>query len=215
MGDCTALDTTATPNDLERKKEPDERKMDRMAQVYDFLEMCQGSQNLHAAQKECRAQNKQMTTIECISDMEEIVEVSWSVSKHDGAAAFQLSERSPLPPAMSANDLPGGRTQVSIVCRIRWIDHRRAKSNVDSAPESISDTKDWLTRNGHSDDPNCSEDIWEADNISSIELDKGIKALDGPEDQIVSATLSVPGMIRPTWSSMQQAQKGLLTAKKK
>jgi len=42
------LDTTNTENDLEMKKEVVESKMHRMAKVHDFLEMWQGSQNLHA-----------------------------------------------------------------------------------------------------------------------------------------------------------------------
>jgi hypothetical protein len=106
------LHTTNTENDSEMKKEAEERKWYRMAKVHDFLEMWQGSQNLHATQKESRAQNKQMTTVGYISDTEEIVKASWSFFQHDGAAAFKLSERSPLPPALSAKDLPGGRTQI-------------------------------------------------------------------------------------------------------
>jgi len=57
------LDTTSSENDLEMKKEAEERKLHRMAKVHDFLEMWQGSQNLHATQKESRAQNKQMTAV--------------------------------------------------------------------------------------------------------------------------------------------------------
>jgi len=100
------LDTTNTENDSEMKKEAEERKLHRMAKVHDFLEMCQGSQNLRATQKESRTQTKQMTAMRYISDTEEIVEASWSLFQHDGAAAFKLSERLPLPPALSAKDLP-------------------------------------------------------------------------------------------------------------
>jgi len=57
------LDMTSSENDLEMKKEAEERKLHRMAKVHDFLEMWQGSQNLHATQKESRAQNKQMTAV--------------------------------------------------------------------------------------------------------------------------------------------------------
>jgi hypothetical protein len=42
-----------------------------------------------------------------ISDTEEIIKASWSLYQHDVAAAFKLSERSPLPPHFSAKDLPG------------------------------------------------------------------------------------------------------------
>ena len=55
-------------------------------------------------------QNKQMTAVGYVSDTEEIFEASWSLFHDDGAAVFKLSERSLLPPALSAKDLPGGRT---------------------------------------------------------------------------------------------------------
>jgi len=90
------------------KREAEEQKLHRMAKVHDFLEMWQGSQNLRATQKESRAQNKQITAVGYISDTEEIVKASWSNFQHDGAAAFKLSEKSPVPPALSAKDLPGG-----------------------------------------------------------------------------------------------------------
>jgi len=83
-----------------------------MAKVHKFLEMWQGSQNLRAAQKESHAQNKQLTAVGYILDTEVILKASWSFFQHDGAAAFKLSERSPLPAALSANDLPGGRTHI-------------------------------------------------------------------------------------------------------
>jgi hypothetical protein len=71
------LDTANTENDSEMKKEAEESTLHRMAKVYDFLEMWQGSQNLRATQKESRAQNKQMTAIGYISDTKEIVKASW------------------------------------------------------------------------------------------------------------------------------------------
>ena len=86
--------------------------MHRMAKVYDFLEMWQGSQNLRATQKESDIQNKPMTAIGYIADTEESVKASWLLFRHDGAAAFKLSERSPLPPALSAKEHTRARTQV-------------------------------------------------------------------------------------------------------
>jgi len=106
------LDTPQTENDSEMKKGAEERKLHRMAKVHNFLEMSQGSRNLHATQKESRAQNKQMTAVGYISDTEEIIKASWSLFHQEGAAAFKLSERSPLPPALSAKDLPGGQTEM-------------------------------------------------------------------------------------------------------
>jgi hypothetical protein len=107
-GNDPESDITNTENDLEVKKEAEERTLHRMAKVHDFLEMWQGSQNLRATQTESRAQNSQMTAVGYISDTEEIIKSSWSLFHHDGVAAFKLSERSPLPPALSAKNLPGG-----------------------------------------------------------------------------------------------------------
>jgi len=83
-----------------------------MAKVHDILQIWQGSQNLRATQKESRAQNKQMTAVGYISDTEDIINASWSLFEHYGAAAFKFAERSPLPPPLSGKNLPGGRTQI-------------------------------------------------------------------------------------------------------
>ena len=79
-----------------------------MAKVHYFLEMWQGSQNLRATQKEFHAHNRQITAVGYISDTEEMVKASWSNFQDDSAAAFTFSKRSPVPPAWSAKDLPGG-----------------------------------------------------------------------------------------------------------
>jgi len=127
-------------NNTEMKRDAEERKWPWMAKIHNFLEMWQGWQNLHATQKESRAQNKRMTAVGYISDTEEIFKASWSLFSHDGAAAFQLSERSPLPPALSAKALPGRRTQISNVHQIRWINRHPVESNENSPPDNISDT---------------------------------------------------------------------------
>jgi len=101
-GTETALDNANTESDLEMKNEVEERKLHRMAKVHDCSEMWQRSQDLRATQKESRAQNKQMTAMAYISDTEEIVKASCSLFQHDGAAAYKSSERSPLPPPLSA-----------------------------------------------------------------------------------------------------------------
>jgi hypothetical protein len=205
------LDTMNTENDSEMKKEAEERKLHRMAKVHDFLEMWQGSQNLRATQKESRAQNKQMTAVGYISDTEEIVKSSWSLFQHDGAAAFKLSERSPLPPALSAKDLPGGRTQILNVRRIRRINRHPVESDEDSAPESISDTEDWLNWNGDFDTPKDSKEDCAADDDSDIEHNNCIEDPECPEQQDVSAAPNVPGLVRPTRKSNRQAEKVLVT----
>jgi hypothetical protein len=70
------------------KKDAEERTLHMMAKVHDCLKMWQGNQNLHATQKESRAQNKEMSAAGYISDTEEITKASWSLFQHDGAAAF-------------------------------------------------------------------------------------------------------------------------------
>jgi len=211
VGQCAALDDTDTENDLELKKQAEEWKLHRMAKVHDFLEMWQGSQNLYATQKESHAQKKHMTAVGYISDTEEIIKASWSIIQHDGPAAFKSSERSPLPPALSAIDLPGGRTQVLIVHRLKRINDHPAESYDDSAPESISDTGHWLDWNGGFDNPNNSEGDCKADDESDIEPHNGIKDSESPEHWVVSATPNVPGLIRPTWRSKTLAEMGLMT----
>jgi len=186
------LDTTNTENDSEMKKEVEERKLHRMAKLHDFLEMWQGSQNLRPTQKESRAQNKQMTAVGYISDTDEIVKASWSLFQHDGATAFTLSERSPLPQALYAKDLPGGRTQILNVRRIRRINCHPVESDDNSEPESISDTDDWLMWNGDLDIPNDSEEDFAADDGSDIEHNNGIEVPKCPEQQDVSAAPKVP-----------------------
>jgi len=65
-----------------------------------------------------------MTAVGYISDTEESVKASWSIFQHDGAAAFKLSERSLLPPALSAKLLTGGvraRTPVFGLIGIRMV----------------------------------------------------------------------------------------------
>jgi hypothetical protein len=59
------------------KQDAEERKLQRMAKVHDFLEMWQGSQNQCATQQESRAQKAQMSSGGYISDTEEIIKASW------------------------------------------------------------------------------------------------------------------------------------------
>jgi hypothetical protein len=85
-----------------------------------------------------------MTAVGYISDMEEIVKASWSHFQHDGVAVFKLSERSLLPPVLSAKDLTGGRTQILNVPAILRNNRVPVASDNDSAPECILDTDNWL-----------------------------------------------------------------------
>jgi len=116
-----------------------------------------------------------------------------------------------VPPALSAKDLPGGRTQVLNVHRIKRIDRHPAESDEDSSPESISDTENWLNWNGDLDNPNDSEDDWEADNESDMELDNCSVVSETLEVRNVSAAPNVPGLIRPIQQSKKKVEKALLT----
>ena len=112
-----------------------------MAKVHDFLEMWQGSQNLCSTQKESRAQNKQITAVGYIPATEELLKASCLLF-HDGAAAFKLSERSPLPPPLSTEDLPGVWTQTLNSHHMLRINRHPVEIGEDSTPESISDTEE-------------------------------------------------------------------------
>jgi hypothetical protein len=51
-------------------------------------------------------------------------------------------------------DLPGGKTIVSNIHQIQKIDQSSSECDDNSVAESHSDTKDYLSWNGDSDDPN-------------------------------------------------------------
>jgi len=210
-GDNPVLDSSSTDNDMEMKREAEEKKFHRMAKVHDCVELWQGSQNLRATQKESRARNKQMTAVGYILDTEEIVKASWSNIQHDGVTAFKLLEKSPVPPALSAKDLPGGRTQVLNVRRINRIDRHPAETDEDRSPESSSDTENWLNRNGDLENPNDSEDDWEADDKSDMELDNGSEDSATAEQRNVSAAPNVPGLIRPLRRLKKKVEMALMT----
>jgi len=152
-----------------------------------------------------------MTAVGYISDTEESVEASWSLSQHDVVDAFKLSERSPFPPALSAKDLPGGRTEIVNVRRTQAINRHPVESQDDSAPEFISDTDDWLMWNGDLDNQNSSQDDCAADDESDIGPNNGIKDLQCPKLHDVGATPNVPGLVRQTRKSKKQAEKVLMT----
>jgi hypothetical protein len=177
-----------------------------MAKVHDFLEMWQGTQNLHVAQQEFHAQNKKMTAIGYISDTDVSLRVSWSFLQYDGAAAFKLSYRTPLPPALSTKDLHGGQTHTINVRRIRRINHPPVERNEDIAHRSIADTLIWPNLNGLFDNPTESEDDYAVHNESHIEQHDVIKDLECPMQQNVSATPSVPRLVQPTLKSKTQVE---------
>jgi hypothetical protein len=97
------------------------------------------------------------------------------------------------------------------VHRIRRVNRHSTKSDEDSSPDSISDTKNWLNWNGDLDNPNESEDDWESDNESDMKLDNGSKDSETPEQQNVSAAPNVPGLIRPTRRIKKKVETPLIT----
>jgi len=209
-GDDPVLDPTSTVNDMEMKREAEQKKLHQMAKVHDILEMSQGSQSLRATQKGSRAETKQMRAVGYIPDTEEIDKASWSHFQHDGAAAFELLETSPVPPASSAKDIPGGPSQVLNVHLIKQINRHPAESDEESSPESISDTENWLNWNGDLDNPNYREDDWEAENESDMELDNGSEDSESLEQRDVNAVPNVPGLFWPIQQSKKKAEKTLI-----
>jgi len=159
--------------------------------------MWQGSHNQCAKQKESHYQNMKMTSRGFISDTEAIVKESLSLIQHDGAAAFELSERSLLPPALSAKDIPGGPTQFINVRHIRRINCPPVECEDDSAPESISDPDVWRNWNADLDNRNDSKDDCAVDNDSDMDHNNCIENLENLKQQDVRAGPHVPGFVRP------------------
>jgi len=152
-----------------------------------------------------------MTAIGYISDSEDIGKASWSNFQHDGAGAFKLLEKSPVPPALCAKDVPGEWTQLLNGRQIKRIDHHPAESDEASSPESISESENWLNWNGDLDTPNDSEDDREADNESNLGLDNGIEDAEPPEQRNVSAAQNVLRLIQSIGWSKKKAEEALMT----
>jgi hypothetical protein len=60
------------------------------------------------------------------------------------------------------------------------------------------------------DNPNDSEDDWETDNDSNMELDKGSEDSETPEVLNVSSAPNVAGLILPIRQSKKKVEKALL-----
>jgi hypothetical protein len=112
---------------------------------------------------------------------------------------------------VSAKDLPGGRTQVINICQIIKMDRHTSHSCEDSAPESISDTENWLTSKDDLDHPTERENECEADDKSDIEPCSGLKPSESPDHLVVHAIQNVPTLIQPIPKSIKQAEKGVVT----
>jgi hypothetical protein len=122
-----------------------------------------------------------------------------------------LSERSPLPPDLSAKNLLGGRTRILNVSRIQRINRHPVEGDEDSAKQTISDTNNWLHWNADLDNANEREEEWVVDNDSDIEHNNGINDSECPEQKDLRAAPNVPGLVWPTQKSKIQTRMVLLT----
>jgi hypothetical protein len=104
--DCTALDTPEIEINLEHKTVVQELTLHSVGKMHNVLGMWQVCQNLCGIQKESWAKNKQIAAVGYTLDTEEIIKASRPNFQHDGAAALRLCERSPLPLAISTENLP-------------------------------------------------------------------------------------------------------------
>jgi len=181
-----------------------------MAKVHDIVDIWQGSQNLGATQGEFSAQNKQRKTRGWISDTGENVKASSHRFHHDGAAAFELSDRSSLPSVLSAMYLHGGRTQILNLWWIRRIDCHRVESYEDSAALNISKSEKWHHWNGDQDYTSDKETNWAADVECDIRQDNAIQEPECPQKRDVSAVPKVPGLIQHTWKLKRTAENVLV-----
>jgi len=198
VGGYPALDMTNTENYSDMMGEVEDSTLHSVAKVYDFLKRMQHSENLRATRKESRTWKKQMTAVGYILDTEDTVKAYWSLLQHDVAAALKLSERSLLPPALSAKNLWGGRIQILHIQQLRWFDCHPVEWGEDCACESSSETENWLNWNAGVDNWNGSEDDCMVDVESDIEEGNTCKDPETTEQQDVSAAPNVPGLIWPT-----------------
>jgi len=179
------------------KLEAEERKLHWLAKVHHFLEMWQGSQIPSATQKKSCIQSTQMPAVGYISDTEVILKASWSNFEHNCVVAFELLERSLLPPALSAKDFSGGWTQVWNVNQINTMDCHPVECNVVHPPESILHTEICLHWICNLDNRNDNADNWKVDDKSNVELDNAIEDVKCQEQWEESAIPIVPRLVQP------------------
>jgi hypothetical protein len=80
------------------------------------------------------------------------------------------------------------------------------ESDKDSAPASISNTKNYLHLNSDLDNPNVSNVDWEVNDESDLHQENHIEDQETPAQRDVSAEPNVPNLIRPSWMSMKQVE---------
>jgi hypothetical protein len=100
--------------------------------------------------------------------------------------------------------------EVFNVRQIRRINCHLARNDEDSDPENILNTENWLDWNGDQENPTDSEDNWEADNESEIELDHSMEHSKTPAQRDVSVVHNIPGLIKPTWKWKKNSEQVLM-----
>jgi hypothetical protein len=94
---------------------------------------------------------------------------------------------------------------------MRRVNRHPAESDVDSSLESISATENSLNWNGDLDNSNQTEDNWEANNESDVELDNGSENSETSQQRKDCAAPNVPGLIRSIRPTKTKVEKPLMT----
>jgi hypothetical protein len=91
------------------------------------------------------------------------------------------------------------------------IQYSVAERHEDSAPETISDTKNWLDWNWDLDNPNDGEDDWQADIQSNILLDNAVEDRKIPPQHNGNGIPNFPRLLQLTWSSKPTVERIFMT----
>jgi hypothetical protein len=134
-----------------------------------------------------------MTAIAHNPESVEIVKASLSLFQHDTAATIKLSDKSPLPLSLCAQNHSGDQGPILNVRLIKHIDHHAGYSDENSPPESIQITENILNKELDSDNTSNSEDDREADNDSDMEMDNGSEDSETLKQQNDSAAPNTSG----------------------
>jgi len=128
-GGDRALDTMNTKYYFEIMRVSEEWNLESVKNVDDILKMWQCSHNLWSRQKKSDAKTRWTAAKEYTSDTEEIPKVSWSNLQPESAAVFISFKRLLVPPALSAKNLAGGRTQILNVYQMHRLNHHSSESD--------------------------------------------------------------------------------------
>jgi hypothetical protein len=102
-GNCAALHTTETRNDFKLKKDAKEIKLHRIAKAYDFWRCSRAAKTYLRHRWDLTPKTSKWQPEDTFHIWKISAKVSLLNIQYLGAAVCKLSERLPLPPAMSAN----------------------------------------------------------------------------------------------------------------